>query len=257
MSVGEKLSDEMEAFIARDDMLPHVTTEAVQDALRDFPLHLSKDRSFEWLAMAVRRALAITIRHIDDNPEERVSNAHIREDIDQGRRLADSARQYLLNQTSPVDDHLWHHAWRTSELQAIDAGHRRHPTNVPSDYLRFQAALKELDWLVEFLGKAGESVEGQSSAWRRTARKDLRVERAYCLAPIFEVAFGEKITVLPVGSDPRFDTLTPFMRFYSEMMSLAFKTLDENGLLGVLRKAQRLHRKHPIQFAAGLIPGLK
>ena len=60
---------EFAAFIGRDHMLPAVTPEAVASALADFALPLAPGRHMDWLAMAVRRSLAISMPNISDGPE--------------------------------------------------------------------------------------------------------------------------------------------------------------------------------------------
>ena len=121
---------------------------------------------------------------------------------------------------------------------------------------RFKAAVAELDWLVSFTREAATTTPTQRGPWRQSERKRLRVERGQYLAPIFEAAFGQPVSANNFPNDARHKAPTPFMDFYSRMVTLAFGARGTSNLSEVVKAACQLHRQHPAQFAEGIIPGL-
>lgn len=246
--------EEFAAFVGRDDWLRQVSDEAVSSALAGFPLSLNERHDMAWLAMAVRRALAITMRHKEDGPD-RTSNAAIRKELERLAALVGSTWLQLFNCNHAADSQLWRHAWQhwngdggTDIGGGIIMGE-------PSDYRRFQAAITELDWLSSFLRDAAKATESQQGPWRQSEEKFLRIERGQYLAPIFEAAFAQKVSAnnWPSGTHK---APSAFMDFYQRMVALAFNEKATPDISGVLKAACQLHRKQPAQFAEGIIPGL-
>lgn len=246
--------EEFAAFIGRDDWLKQVSDEAVSNALNGFPLTLSEGRDMAWLAMAVRRALAISMRHPEDSPE-RTSNANIRAELERLAAVAGSTWLELFQCDHAADQRLWDHAWHHWDGEGgTDVGNGM-VMGEPSDYLRFKAVIAELDWLASFMRDAAKATPSQRGPWRQSEEKRLRVERGQYLAPIFEAAFDQQVSAnnWPSGTHRG---PSAFMDFYQRMVALAFNEQATPDISGVLKAACHLHRQHPAQFAEGIIPGL-
>lgn len=247
--------DELSEFAAGGHLLHGITGETVASALKGFALPLSPDEDMNWLAMAVRRALAISIRTVNDGPD-RTSNADIRGELERLATLAGSTWLELFQCDHPADSRLWDHAWRHWDGEGgTDIGDGT-IVGEPLDYRRFKAAVAELDWLSSFLRQAAGATESQRGPWRQSEQRRLRIERGQYLAPIFEVAFGETVTANNWSSDARHKSPTTFMDFYQRMVALAFGEAATSDLSGVLKAACQRHRQQPAQFGDGIIPGL-
>lgn len=246
---------EFAAFIHMDHLLPAVTPEAVSSALEGFAVSLSPGRDMDWLAMAVRRSLAISMPNISDGPE-RASNAEIRGELERLAALAGATYLELFQCDHAADsrllDHAWHH-WDSEGEKDVDNGMFM---DVPSDYRRFKAAVAELDWLASFMRRAATATESQHGPWRQSEGKQFRVARGQYLAPIFEAAFGQPVSANNFPTDARIRAQTPFMDFYGRMVTLAFGARETGNLTEVVKAACQLHRQHPAEFAEGIIPGL-
>lgn len=247
--------EEFAAFIGKDDLLPMVTRDAVASALEGFAIPLSPGRNMDWLAMAVRRSLAISMPNISDGPE-RTSNADIRAELERLAALAGATWLELFQCDDAADSRLWDDAWHHWDGEGgRDVGNGM-VMGEPSDYRRFKAAVAELDWLAGFMQRAAKATESQRGPWRQSEEKRLRVERGQYLAPIFEAAFGQPVSANNYPNDARHKAPTPFMDFYSRMVTLAFSARKTSNLAEVVKAACQLHRRHPAQFAEGMIPGL-
>lgn len=246
--------EEFASWLGRDDWLRQVSDEAVSNALEGFPLTLSVGRDMAWLAMAVRRALAISMRHVEDGPE-RTSNADIRAELERLAALAGSTWLELFQCDHAADSRLWDHAWHHWDGEGgTDVGNGM-VMGEPSDYRRFKAAIAELDWLASFMRDGAKATPSQRGPWRQSEEKRLRVERGQYLAPIFEAAYGHPVTANNWPSGTHREP-SAFMDFYQRMVALAFNEQATPNISGVLKAACQLHRKHPAQFAEGMIPGL-
>lgn len=239
---------EFAAFIGRDSWLPKVTPDSVGKSLDGFTLSLLPDKTMDWLAMAVRRSLAISMRSVSAGPD-RTSNADIRAELERLAELAGSTWLELFQCSDATDSRLWTIAWRRWDGEGGNVGE-------PLEYRRYKAAVKELDWLAGFLRLAAKETESPRGPWREKERKWLRIERAQYLAPVFESAFGERVTANNFPTDPRHKAPTPFMDFYARMITLAFGAREAVNFTEVVKAARQRHRQHPVQFAEGIIPGL-
>lgn len=251
------MRDKVAAFIGGDHILPMVTREAVAVALEGFALSLLPGRDMDWLAIAVRRSLAITIRNGSDGPE-RTSNADIRAELERLSGLAGSTWLELFQCDHAANSRLWDHAWRHWDGDGDGGADISGGIVVgePSDYRRFEAAVAELEWLAGFMREAANATESQRGPWRQSEEKRLRVERGQYLAPIFEAAFGQSVSANNFPNDARHKAPTAFMDFYRRMVVLAFGARETVNLAEVVKAACQLHRQHPAQFAEGIIPGL-
>lgn len=238
-----------------DSFLPVVTPEAVATAMNGFALSLRPERDLDWLATAVRRSLAISIRFSRNSPE-RTSNADIRAALERLAGLVESTWLELFQCNDAADCRLWEHAWQHWDGQGgADCGDGK-VMGEPSDYRRFKAAVAELDWLASFMREAAKTTESQRGPWRQSEEKRLRVERGQYLALIFEAAFGQPVSANNYPNDARHKASTPFMDFYSRMVGLTFGPRENSNLTEVVKAACQLHRQKPAQFADGIIPGL-
>lgn len=247
MSFGN--DDELSAFLARDHWLPSLTTESVSKALIGFRFPLVPGREMAWLATAVRRALSISLPNVSDGPE-RTSNAEIREKLNRLAKISGDTWLELFNCDRAADARLWTFAWRRWDGEGGNIGE-------PLEYRRFRAAVQELDWLSGFLRLAASETPSPRGPWREQERKFLRVQRAQYLAPIFEAAFGKRVTANNYGNDARHKIPTPFMAFYRDMVTIAFGAKEAANLSEVTKTACKWHRQSPAEFAEGVIPGLK
>ena len=254
MSDWAAREDDMDRFFARDQYLPDVTPQAVRSAMAGFALSLSTGRDVDWLAMAVRRSLAISLPNISDGPK-RTSNADIRGELERLAALAGSTWLELFQCDHAADSRLWDHAshhWDGED--GADIGDDM-VMGEPPDYRRFKAAVAELDWLASFMREAARATESQRGPWRQSEEKRLRVQRGQYLAPVFEAAFGQAVSANNWPSGTHREP-SAFMDFYQRMVALAFGEQATPDISGVLKAACQLHRQHPAQFAEGVIPGL-
>jgi hypothetical protein len=247
--------EEFAAFIGRDDWLKQVSDEAVSKALADLALTLSDGRDIAWLAMAVRRALAIAMHHVEDGPE-RTSNAEIRAELERLAALAESTWDELFQCDHAAESRIWDHAWHHSDGEGGTEVGNGLVMGEPSDYRRFKAAVAELDWLASFMRDAAKATPSQRGPWRQSEEKQLRVARGRYLAPIYEAAFGQPVSANNFPNDARHKAPTSFMDFYHRMVTLAFGAQETANLTEVVKAACQLHRQHPAPLADGIIPSL-
>lgn len=246
---------DLDRFLYRDSLLPMLTRDAVVNALDGFALPLSPTKDMDWLALALRRALALTVKALGDGPQ-RKSNADIRSELEQLSELTAMTWQKLFENSVASDYKLWQVAWRhQSEESQTDLSDVL-LMGEPNDYRRFKHAVTELDWLSRFLRMAALQTESQHGPWRQSEEKHLRVQRGQVLAPIFEAAFCQRVSANNYRNDARHKAPTAFMDFYSRIVSLTFGTKETTNLAEVVKTACNLHRKQPVEFAEGMIPHL-
>lgn len=240
--------DEFAAFIGRDHMLLAVTPEAVANALEGFALQLAPGRDMDWLAMAVRRSLGISLRSRSDSPD-RTSNVDIKAALARLVNVTETTWQELFGWSDAVDSRLWTVAWRRWDGEAGNVSE-------PPEYRRVKAAVSELNWLAGFLRLAAEDTPIPRGPWRDKERKWIRIERGQYLAVIYEAAFGQPVSANNFPTDSRIKSQTHFMDFYGRMVTLAFGMAEAVNLTEVVKAACQRHREHPAEFGDGIIPGL-
>lgn len=246
--------DEFNSFIYRDHLLPHVTSDAVAKALTGFELDLRPGKDWAWLAIAVRRSLALTMRHVSDSPE-RTSDADVRGHLEDLSDVAGSAWLRLFECEDEAESRLFAFAFsRWDGRGGTDAGGGL-VIGEPPEFQRYKAAIAELDWLAGFMRDAAKAIDVPRKQWRGPERKALNMQRGQCLAPIFEAAFGRQPTTnnWPSGSHMK---PSAFMEFYQRMVALAFGDRSTPNISAVLKAACRRHRAAPVQFADDMISGL-
>ena len=248
--------EESNAFIAMDDVLPQFTAETVKQALAGFELSLCDQTDHEWLAMATRRALAIS-QPSWEKRANRLSDADLRRQLEDLRQLTQTVWRQLFELNPEIDSRLWRYAF---EIWVADQEETRAPGTLesgqPPDYVRFRKAIYELDWTSSFLRNAVRSIETRPGPWKTSIKRRVRIDRARYLAPVFERAFNETVTVNKYPSDRRHHKPTPFMDFYQLMVCIGFDEKATPDLAGVIQAARKLHLKHPVEFAENVIPGL-
>ena len=246
-SLGDQMLDKRLAGVTPDDLAK---------ALKGFPLPLVSGRDMDWLALAVRRSLAVSMDNVSDGPDRR-SNAVVRHELKRLSKLTGATWKELFSCDEAADDHIWNHAWkRSGGTGGKDVGNGL-SLGEPPDYLRFRAAVAELDWVSSLLRGAANSTASQGGQWANSERKRKRVERGRYLAPVYEAAFGKKVTANNYGNgDARFTRPTPFMDFYERIVVIAFGRDEITGLSENVKQACQRHRHDPVQFRAGLIPRL-
>lgn len=227
-----------------DDLLPLVTAETVRNALSpDKRLRLAPGRDWEWLAVAVRRALAIAQRYGSDNPDSSdwVSGKEVRNEL-----LA------LTAKAGPLAQQL-----AALSPQAVDAVQEYGD----AAYARLAAAANEIAWLMHFAEQAAKSIEVPRQQVLSPVRKEMRIDWARHLAPVFESAFGQKVTAAnraDTTNELVRNDLSPFQSFYLRMAEVAFGKVARagTGIVDVTKAARCKHREQPVIFSEGLIPGL-
>jgi hypothetical protein len=255
MSFDDK--HELDAWIAGEALFPNVTGEAVRTWLKGFNLPLNPSKNADWLAKTARRVLAITLPEYGEGAD-RVPNKDIRKALQRRRKIVEKAWLELFANDVALDRFLWDFVWQHWEGEmdgeVLDENEDVQLIGELPMYARYKAAIQELDWLGRFLRDAANSVEEQGHRWKETEQKVARVERARYLAPVFEAAFGAKVTVNNYPNDARHREPTPFGAFYQHMVSLAFDEHCTPNLPEVLRKARAKHRVDPVTFPEGIIP---
>lgn len=235
----------------RDAVLPVYTADAVGEALEGFPLPLRPQYSLDWLAMAIRRALSITVPNGADGPD-RLSNSELKLELVTMAEAATHAWLALFKRSRQIDSCLWNQAFKEwSGVNALAAA-----DDPQFGYNRFLRALTELDWIGGLLRRAAIETPDQKGNWRDAERKRKRIERAQALAPIFEDAFGRRVTANNFGNDARFTKPTPFMDFYKRIIPVAFGNHEIANLSEVVKEACRQHRNDPYHYLGNFIPGL-
>lgn len=244
--------DEIDAFFCGDDALSMITPDSLEIALSDFCLDLAPPRDWDWLASALRRALAVTVAS-SNAIQQQLPATDIRKELKCLAALAQATSQELQQRSGAADSRLWHFAFdRWGGEGGVDVGDGK-IIGEPSEYYRFKAAVAELGWLASCIGDAAETTSIPRGPWEQAQRRRLRVERGQCLAPVFEAAFGQKPTAnnWPSGTEPK---PSAFMDFYQRMVALAFEERATPDISGVLKYVCSLHKQHPEEPAENMSP---
>lgn len=236
-----------------DQFSPHLTTTSVAAALRGFDRPLAPGRDFEWLALAVRRALAVSEADPTDGPK-RDGNAETKQELERLAALAGDTWQAIFQRSAAADAQLLRFSF--AENRASTDVDRSASHAEPAAYRRFQSALSYVEMLATFLRRAADQIESQAPNWRLKASRDVRVDRARFLAPVFEAAFGLRVTVNNFPNDARHQEPTPFMEFYQRIVALAFQEAATPDISRVLKEARQKHKTEPVCFTEGVIPNL-
>lgn len=245
MSEIEEGDGGLDAFLNRDHAIPQLTAEAVKDALSRFPHALADDRTWTWLATALRRALAMNLQGPSESPD-RQSNADTKKELQSLAQRVDKLWLAIFGKRSAeADDALFRHALRNWDGEGGKETSLGVVLGDPAEWRRFQAALRELEWLSSFMRSAAQQLPSQAPRWTQAERREIRIQWAQCLAPVYLSAF-------------RLNGLngTTFGDFYQRIISLAFKGEDIADFEAVISEGRRRHSKDPIIFSPTYIPGL-
>lgn len=231
--------DEFDLMFARDHWLPEVSTERVADACRQIGLHLAGGTSWADLATAVRRCLAATLKNRFDGPD-RLAPSKIREELERSAGAVHSASEELNRLSDETIRFLFRFSLRDWDYEK---GTDTEATmGTPDQFQRLKRAILEMGLLSKFLLSASNGVEVPKGPWKNSEIRALRIERGIELARIFEAAFGLQATANNYPSDYRHKEETPFMKFYQQMVALAFNEQATPDLSGVLKEACSLHK---------------
>jgi hypothetical protein len=218
--------------IARDldSMLPHVTAEAVERGLTDCSLTLVEGRNVDWLAVAVRRSMAMTVRSHSEGPNQK-SATKARKELLAARDKAGKAWQSIFGLPDEAKEILSRYAFEkgpevVKEKDGLELSR-------PALMDRYTSAVQELEWLHTFLSQAYRTTSSAKPNWRSNVAREMRVERALYLFPVFRAAFDREPTANPAPYDALY-TASDFMRFYESMMILVFSDDSIPDLPGVI-----------------------
>lgn len=238
---------ELDAFVYRDSYLPHVTAESVAEALERFPLSLATVRSWDWLAMAVRRSMAMTMQNVTEGPN-RQSNADTRKELQALARRAGKLWAALFEgRSAEAEDAIWSYSWRRWDGSGGEDIGNGLTIGDPTDWRRFEDAVRELDWVSVFLHKVAQQVPSQAPKWTKAEWRELRIQRGQYLLPIYLAAFlANELTNKTFGD------------FYQRMVSLAFpdEMDDIPDFEALISEARKRHETSPVAFNPRHIPGL-
>jgi hypothetical protein len=241
----------MTHLMALDLMLPHVTAATVTDALSAFPIQLKCNVTNAWLTVAVRRSLAMTIRGKSDNPY-RTSNSQIKAELNRLSKKSEGLWLEMFQMSQAANNKLRQLSFQKwpnqSAFSILD--------DPQFDLNRLKKCVAELDWAARYLRESAQVIEVQSPNWKRGEEYEIRVDRGYFLAPVYEAAYGQSIRVNNWPSDYRHRAPTHFMQFYQKMVDLAFGDKAVANLSQVLKEARKKHRHSPVEFHDGIIPSL-
>ena len=242
-------SDDADLFtqlLLGEPTLAALTESAVARALDGFDL--TPRRKMSWIARAVQGAVYASMLPADESPDRR-SNSEVRDEILKLSGECSRMRDRLWQRSQEADRAIWDRAvdtWTAAadpKLQSVQIG-------PPADYKDFSEALRQLDWLSNYLRSVAAVLHAQPPNWRRAEEREQRVVRAQFLSPIYEEAFGREPTV---NTWPMAKSLGPWADFYQRIVALAFGEQATPNLEAVLDEARRRHKTRRVTFGAGVI----
>lgn len=240
---GETDESDLDRWIYHDFDLPHITAAAVAEALDGFALSLCAAKDVEWLAMAVRRSLGATLRHVSDRPD-RQTNADTRKELE---RLSKRAGKLWLalfeGRSDAAESAIWDYSWPRGEPKAENGDGTAFID--PVLHRRFNAAVGELSWLSGFLLDVARDIPSQRPRWTEAEWREIRIERGQCLVPVFEAAFM-----------PNRLMVTTFGDFYQRMVALAFGEGDIPDFEALIAEVRQRHLSVPFIPDPDFIPGI-
>ncbi|WP_339822781.1 hypothetical protein [uncultured Parasphingorhabdus sp.] len=236
--------EELNRFLHHEHAFPNITADSLSDKLAHFPLPRANGKDFEWLGMAIRRALGLSIRAEVDGPN-RQSNTDTRKELDNlGKRAGKLWLAMFDGISHEGEDALWRFAhlnWNGEGGTTIDGL----SYGDPAEMIRFRSALKELDWLSQWLRRGARQIPTQQPRWTEKEHREIRIFRALCLAPIYLAFYRtDKLSIKPFGD------------FYQRIAALAFDEDDIPDFESIISDARKIHGAQPTVFAADFIPGL-
>lgn len=216
-----------------DVAFAHVTGDTLGLALSGMTLEFANGWNFDALANKVRKELSRTIPTEGLDPT-RISNVEIRKQLTKLSKLTRSLEQEIAD----LDRSLVSHSLEVDNFTNFIA----FILSNDSHYAKFHRVSSQLPFIAEFLEEAALSTKAQYPKWRTSEQRKFEVWRAKLLMPIFEAAFGQRVTVnnwVKGGGDARHSNPTRFMRFYEAVMRLAFPGATIDDLPGILKEARK------------------
>lgn len=234
-----------DAWDHHDFALPHITPATLTEALEGFAPSRCHGKDSDWLAVAVRRSLGMTLKHISDRPE-RQSNADTRKELQRlSLRVGKVWAALFAGRSSEAEDAIWRYSLRHWDGEGGEDIGNGLVMGDPTELRRFQTALAELSWLSGFLKDVAREIPSQPPRWTQAEWREIRIERGQYLAPIYEAAFK-----------PNRLTAVTFGDFYQRMVSLAFEEGDIPDFEALIAEIRQRHFAAPVVFGEGVIPGL-
>lgn len=243
----ERLDDDLVVqLMLSNPAIARLSEPVVAQALQGF--ELTAVRSMEWITRGIQVALDCTLRNVEDGPD-RQSNADTRNELGDLASRANDLWRDIFGRSSAADSALWRAAfmgWDGEGGEEVDGV----VIGEPSQYGGFTSDLGSLERLGSFLRATANDLKIRQGRWRDAERRELRVERAHFLSPIFEEAYGQEATV---HDWPNSKSLGSWAGFYTRIIAAAFDGHETSNLREVLKEARRRHVAHKVQFAPGLL----
>lgn len=249
----------------------HLTEEAVQTALEEFPLQ--SQQSFRWLTGSIRRAFIVTV---SDKIEDYPGTVHVKNELMQISSALNTVIQKLENRSEWAEGVL-----RTKALVAAydtygdwDGIPSEGLSDEEKSDLQYQrdAALHEdyLWWADDSLKLAKASPEWNAvrqqmsglyalqsyveaatdefcakddpPRWRDMQRRKTRINFAAWLSAVFEVAYQRQATVNNWSDEVGRPKLGPWPDFFNRICCLAFRLDRIPDMHGILKDARRKYK---------------
>lgn len=233
---------------AEQRRLDRVTPESLARELDGFPL--KAQCSIDQFARAIRESLRLTMIMSRDvsmqtSPDfnrrgpmggpNRQSNVATKQEIaDLAQQSADLARR-LGECSKEASNVLWLHAFWSKPHENKEQ---------PSDHERFLEIVRQLEWVVGFLGEAAKQLPNQSTRHREAEERQQRIWHAFGLSCVFEWAFGKPATVSSRGDQ----TEGPWLEFFQLVMKLVFDEAQTPNLPRLLKTARRHYKNSGVLF---------
>jgi hypothetical protein len=238
---GEADDPVLSAIFGGDDRFPHVTADAVGEALKGFPAVLSPGCTLEGLATNVRRAFALVTPPAEGLPDIWPGNAVIRDKYRKVAKLAHTLRTELEALGGPEEVPI---------IQALN-----------DEGMKLYGSMPALLEHIAFAFNAvADRIKPQHGNWRGAERSEIRIKQARCLSVIFEAAFCSwKATVIDPRDLPSDDrspaSYGPWPDFFARMTVMATgERLTADQVRETLKAARKHHRKDPVQLPPGIFP---
>jgi hypothetical protein len=237
---GEVHDPVLAALFGNDQRLPHVDVNGVSQALAGFALE--PQVPMEWLAMAVKRAIAHCLPNPDRMSDVRPGPVDARDAFialsGRARALADEIDDLPLDIAAPLS-------------LGLDA----------KSFREFQSWLDGVRKLADSFEKVAGGIVVKPGAWRSSEAKSLREEQALSLIPVFQDAFGVEATITdsrtgdaPDAQWPDFN-LGRFAEFFARVMRLATgDTLTRDQVRDATKAARARFKQQPFTYSPGIIP---
>lgn len=238
--------DAIERVVSRQtgEKFKRIEPDHLAEVFSDFPLRLSEDYDYEWMAIAIRNAIILSFHLRKPSPGQK-SNADFRNEImkisQKAKSISDEignltenlwaiASQYYITNLTKQNYYDMHDFFSTWEEQS-------------NNFINAAVQIREMS---KFAKSLHEKIPVPQKNWRQRAAKNIREVQGYLLAPIFEAAFENRVTINNFGTgDARHKRPTAFMDFYIRVTTLIYGKPDYTGLPRALKRARVEHMQKP------------